>query len=294
MGWRPGPAFAALLGVLVTSAGCSLFLIDGLSTDEPAVIPSADSGALAEASPSGEGGPRGAGPDAPGGSAYAAVVMSDVPFAYYPLDDTSGDRVRDLSGRGRDGFLVDVSRAEHGVLGVSASTGTAIRLKSLEGIQVGDGFDFAGRVPVTIEAWVRPDPQPRRLGWRRIFSNLELQNGPVSGNYFYWNDDDANRVAFERWSGRESRQTVALDRGTPLPTDRFTHVVGVATGTETLLYIDGQQVATGLVLGDCAANGVPASFGINFFGTLDELAIYDRALPVERVKAHHAAGRGTF
>lgn len=296
MGRGSGPTVSALLALLLTSAGCSLFLIDGLSSDEPAGTGAADAAvaaAAADAGPAGEGGSSGATPDAAGDSTYAARVLADGPIAYYPLDDPSGERIRDLSGRGRDGFLVDASKAELGVPGVSASTGKAIRLKSFDGIHVGDGFDFAGRVPVTIEAWVRPDPQPTRLGWRHIFSNLELRNGPVSGNYFYWNDDDANRVAFERWSGRVSRQTVAVDRGTPLPEDRFTHVVGVVSGGETLLYIDGQQVATGLVLGDCAANDVPASFGINFFGTLDELAIYDRALPAARIRAHHAAGRGT-
>lgn len=283
----------AAAGVLA-SAGCSLFLVDGLTSDETpgGVVPaSTEAGVDAAAPPQGQDAAPAV--DAGGPSTYAREVLADTPVAYYPLDEASGDKVLDASGKGNDGYLLDATTAVRGIPGAGPGTRTALVLTSDRPIELGNKFGFPGRGPCTVEAWVRASSGPAR-GYRHIFSKMQLGSaGPVSGTFFYYQDETAGTVKFERWAGPGDAPQVAAVDPRVLSTDRFTHVVAVVTDVSVTIYLDGQLANQSPVRGDSKDNAVPASFGINFFGALDELAIYDHALSTARVKAHHDAGRGT-
>jgi hypothetical protein len=72
------------------------------------------------------------------------------------------------------------------------------------------------------------------------------------------------------------------------------HLVGVHDGTNSRLYINGNQVATqttGAVtqgLGDIYIGQLVASI-LPFDGSLDEVAIYPTALTPAQIAAHYAA-----
>lgn len=91
-------------------------------------------------------------------------------------------------------------------------------------------------------------------------------------------------------TGQGAKQN-AIVVGTRLPTNRFTHVVATCDGSNLRVYLDGDLAATGNIYADIADNGAPAIWGSGWRGDLDELAVYDRALTLERVRAHWEAAR---
>jgi hypothetical protein len=98
-----------------------------------------------------------------------------------------------------------------------------------------------------------------------------------------------------RWKSSAEQSASAPN----LTQDRFTHVVGTYDGSTLTLYLDGVQAgrhgasaaidaaSTDMTIG-ATRNG---TYG-HFVGSLDEVALYDKALPLDRVAAHYAAGAG--
>lgn len=266
----------------VAVAGCSLLLEDGYSSGARA-----DAAAPAEDAAPGpiDGSDASLSSDAPltiGG--YAAVVLADAPVAYYPLDETSGPTVHDQSGNHNDGVVEEPGTATFGVPGAGGATASALRLPTRFGIDVGQRFGFPGRVPCSFEAWVKP--RANVSGYRRIFEKATFGPAPIDGTYFYFNDD-VDRIALERWRGGNNRQSAAATH--TLANDRFTHVVGVVTMEQVFLYIDGERVADGVNFEGITDPNVPGRWMPDFFGDVDELAIYDKVLGSDRVRAHFEA-----
>jgi hypothetical protein len=71
----------------------------------------------------------------------------------------------------------------------------------------------------------------------------------------------------------------------------FEHVV-TCDGDTYRLYVDGVEQITDAAV-DSVDTAASLYLGHRFWGTLAEVAIYDRALPADRVVAHHKAGRAT-
>jgi len=149
----------------------------------------------------------------------------------------------------------------------------------------------------TIEAWIHPEWQPRRVApWQRLVLNwggpgryayhLAIHNGVVS---LYHGQADDSYVFAE--GGR-------VDGG------RWHHVAGVArrndadpAGSKLEVYLDGKLMASGvydgticttekegLGLGDAA--GIPSAAS-RFRGYLDDVTMWNRALSPEEIRAHY-------
>ncbi len=222
------------------------------------------------------------------GSVYAAAVLADLPLAYWRLGDapTSGT-CRDATGNGNDALVVGgVTLGVPGAL--VGDPDTAVRLDGSTGIlQVGDKFDFAGTVPLTIEMWANPEVID---GYYRHMEGKMLYNDagqPYDGIYFYVHAGTV--LGFERW-GNGSIDVAPTS--TAVTTGAWWHIVGTyAGGTETL-YVNGVAVSSGPTAVSVAANGVSMILGDQFQGSLDEVAIYGAALSAPRVLAHYqASGR---
>ncbi len=162
----------------------------------------------------------------------------------------------------------------------------------------GGPLDITG-TNITVEAWVKPDV----IDWDHIVDNynsyyidlLDSSTGcPNSPNGCF-------RFGFTTTDplGHET-----LDGDIPIPTDEFSHVVGVLNTTHALLYVNGvldnyygpetypsgtgnlvSNDNTYILLGEFS--GGP---GYNFDGIIDEVRIWNRALSPEEINASYNSG----
>jgi hypothetical protein len=267
-------------------AACSLLLEDGYSSGDRSIggdpADQNGGGSTSGGGPAGaEAGPEDSEPD------YRAMVLADGPVAYWPLDETSGTVVNDVSGHGNDGELDP--RGRWGAKGIPGSKGTSLSLDGQGGVTIGDKLDFPGRTPFTLEAWIRPTTPVTT--WRIVFDKLDRQGGnPFKGTYLWVNNDDPTPLTLERWSGGSIRQLAASRAA--VATDRFTHVVAVVDESRSSLFVDGVRVNSEVHTGDIPDTSRALSLGPNWVGELDELAIYDKALDEDRIAAHYRTGAG--
>lgn len=256
-------------------------------TGGSAADPSRDAGvdgATASDGGSGDGsGPRdGGGADA--GSAYANAVLADGPIAYFPLEDSTGVRARDVVG-GHDGVWegkVDLTVA--GAIGRGAFLdGETTRLVLPAG-----QFGFPGKAPYSIELWLRADTVDGVV--RRIFD----QGGSAGKGGYTLYFTNTFLLGSRTDSGGTDDGYAA---NTPPTTGSLRHYVLTYDGGAARLYRDGVsgEVASSLVSLPTVA-GSRLVFGDmaggQFFklrGMLDEIAIYDRALTAAQVLSHFEA-----
>jgi hypothetical protein len=229
--------------------------------------------------------------------AYAAVVLADKPILYLRLDDPTGDVATDAAGR------ATMARYQGGGLqrGVPGALGNddnkAIRLNGETGwVNLGDNFDFVGRVPFSIELWVKPRVIDEKF--RGLFTK-ETNEGGRQGYLLVLNQGVG--LTFDRARGGVVAQVATK----PISATAWSHVVVTFDGMNLRLYVNGQAAAgptpAGLELPDTSVAAVagarvggntPIGQAAHFDGDLDEVAVYDLALSADRVAAHHQAGRG--
>ncbi len=273
-----------------SGAACTLFTsLDGLS-DGPARAPN-EAGDERTPSPAdaGDAG-RDAALDAEAGpSRYAAAVMTDAPLLYYRLGETGGAPARDEVTGATTPY--PVSGGKLGAVGALAGdSNTAITLDGTFRLQLTQLVDFEGLAPFTVEVWASPTSSSNRVAF--------IVDNEFWGNRHGWMlSMDKERVGFERWQ-RDGGSTsigaaqVAVD-------GEWHHVVASFDGTTRRIYVDSVRRADGPGGVPLTAIGMPwsvgnqncACSGTGFIGGLDELAIYDKALTEERIRAHFLAGR---
>jgi hypothetical protein len=143
----------------------------------------------------------------------------------------------------------------------------------------------------SLEYWVRPhrtnelgEPWPARIG-------IVGQNDAVEYGFI-------NPTTIETWTTPSGAAQVNY----PFPDDEWHHVATIANGTSIQNYFDGVLAGTG---GTAAPNGYGASpynvhiggggitdaTGNWFRGQIDEVAVFNKAIPAERVAAHYQAGK---
>jgi hypothetical protein len=225
----------------------------------------------------------GTGPDT-GGSAYAAAVLADQPVVYLRLGDTPGQlQASDRSGHGNDAaYLGNVGRSIPGAL--AGDPDTAVRFDGSDSqlVRLTAAFDFDGAKPFSLELWIRPE-------------------GTIDGDF----NDLVGRSGFTGWALFMQSNTLKFQRSTsagttwegpwfttPLPSSRFSHVVGTFDGSSMHLFVDGLDVSSSNAQLVLAASTDPIQMGAHFPGSLDEVALYDHALSADRIKAHHQIGAG--
>ncbi|HEX3344096.1 MAG TPA: LamG domain-containing protein [Polyangiaceae bacterium] len=276
------PSRAALLAAVslaVGSApGCSLVSLEGLS------------GGVAPPDAATGGGDGEAG--APMG--YAAQVLADAPLAYWRFGESSGTSAADASGNGNDAtYEGGVALGATGALAGDADT--AATFDGVSGfVTVGNRFGFEGQKPFSIEAWVSVEPRTTYAG---LVSRNDAVGGPPSEGFLLFVAPSDGPFGFQRLDG--ASLSTATSVAGPTATG-FTHVVGAFDGLELVVYVDGEsqgaQTASFAIAGAVTdfVVGAEAGGAGNFLaGTLDEVAIYDHALPAARVSAHYLAGIGS-
>ena len=217
---------------------------------------------------------------------YPATILEDKPILYYRFEETSGSTVRDETSN----WPGTANAITFGAPGAFAGS-LAISLDGTKGaIHAGAVGDFVGTQSFSAECWVKPTSNDGEF--RHPFSkDIESAQGTdrQQWGFFVY----LGRIAFERYV---DNQGVQASTGS-LPLDTWYHAVGTYDGKQMVLYINGVQAK---VLPDArSAKPKPVPLYIaakaptegHLKGSLDEVAIYDKALTPERVKAHFDAAK---
>jgi hypothetical protein len=244
----------------------------------------AASGGAAGASGGAAGGTAGGTAGGPG-NGYADVVLADSPIGYYRFNEKTTPDCLDSSGQANHGtYFGNVTLERPGAL--AGEPDTAIHVQDGARAEMGDVFDFVGRQPFSIEVWLFPES----IAGNGILgkSSYTTSEG-YRGIFFAFGPGGDLRFI---WATSNTSNTVS---GPNLPLDRFSHVVGTFDGVTLRLYVDAQLVQTREPGGDLENNAEPFQIGRatnwgRFGGVIDELAIYDYALPHSRIDTHYRAG----
>lgn len=274
---------ACVFVALAAFAGCTLFSDFGGYSEEP--DGAADSSAAMDVTTSDDGASGfpdapsvDAGPDA---SPYKRAVLADGPIAYWPFDDAAGASfAREVVGA-RNAEAVGAI-----TFGVAGVDGTAVeRVVNGGNLDVGDHLDLAGQQAYSIEFWAF------MKGTAEFENVFHKRDGNRKGWIVYFRGG-AESVQIEHTYAAGQRTTFAK---MPLPKAKFHHVVFVfdpadPTEKRQRVYVDGMR--TDGFSDDGPADDVTTSLRLleSMVGILDEVAIYDRALTVERIAAHFALG----
>jgi PKD repeat protein len=215
--------------------------------------------------------------------AYSGTVTADAPVGYWRLGD---------SGTGVAAVVGPSGTAVGGVTSTAgALVGDADTARTFDGatgyLSVPSTTALNPTGDLTVEAWARPDV---------VHGGAVVQKGGASG-YSVWQ----YRLAMT--SGGQWRGTVfvgstayAVTAPGSAALGAWTHLVLTRTSGTLSLYVNGVLAATASSTG--TLNSTSSILGIGrsgasttswFDGSIDEVAVYGRALPASRVAAHYAA-----
>jgi hypothetical protein len=275
-----------LIAPSVVVSACSLTSLEGFSGGTPP-----------DGTPNrpGDGGPEIDAPAAdtsttpPPTTGYRATVLTDRPVAYWRFEETAGTTFKDEIGGLQaiaTGSCAPGSVSTAGLSGLGlAFDGASCRL------DLGRAFAFDGTAPFTIEVWIRHTGVNQ---YQHLFTHQTRDGAnPIQGYALLL--DPSGRAYIERVVDRAIFATAQVR----VPPSTFAHVVGVYDGGQLLLYINGALRETTDDARPLITTSARTIVGENstsmgwFAGTMDELAIYDRALPAETISAHHALGIST-
>ncbi|MBX3190868.1 MAG: LamG domain-containing protein [Labilithrix sp.] len=235
--------------------------------------------------------PDGSLPPVDGGDVYGAAVRADAPVLWLRFEEASGPAAIDSAG-GLDGAYSS-SGVSFGRAGAMAGS-RAVRFDGATGrLTLGTRHPFTGTASFSLELWVNTesvDDNVRRLLVRGVGDGagtgygIQSSSAATGGLLFY-----------RRTSGGE---TYAL--APPLVVGQWTHVVVTfAQSDRARIYTNGVEQGDGNPLGLLAdpsesvltVGDAPGGLFYKWLGALDEVAIYDKALTPQRIKAHFDAAK---
>jgi hypothetical protein len=203
------------------------------------------------------------------GSPQIAAASGSGPVAAYSFDEGEGETVEDLTGNGHTGTI-------HGAKWTTRGRyGDALEYYAPEEdyVSIPASEDLDGSEELTVEAWVRPtitDP---------YYGEIVMKEREGSPAYSWTLDRHETEAA--GFFMRTEEGMVAGGEGS-LPLHTWTHVAMTNDGAHNRLYVNGELVDTEPAIpfdghGEIRIGG-NSIFGQYFYGRIDELRIYDRAL----------------
>lgn len=218
---------------------------------------------------------------------YDQAVRMDSPIGYWRLGDRLGTTASNESGPVGDGaYLGAPVPVTPGA--VSGDGDGAVQL---------DGVDDHVRLPMadadlgpgglSLECWFRRDDVDS------VRPILEFSDGETMGVHV-WSFDQGDKV-FVNFMDRDGGTHAIMSPAGAVAPGQWYHVVATYDGAVARLFLNGEQV------GELAGEFEPATDGALFvgirptdtyifLGAIDEVAVYDHALPPARVRLHHALG----
>jgi hypothetical protein len=219
---------------------------------------------------------------------YSETVRQDDPVAYWRLGESSGEVADDEIGANDGAYLNGVTLGRPGAVLGDANTAAGFTTANQTKVDV-PWSDVLNPAAFTFECWARV------TGGSGAYRSPVTSRAdfPQRGYIFYATPTDV----WQFWIGSGDAGWTTVS-GPAVRPDTYTHLVGVYDGTNMLFYVDGVLAAqTTAALAPNDANplriggGATEGEGDFFFeGDVDEVAVYDTALPEERVLAHYVAG----
>ncbi|HEX8724310.1 MAG TPA: LamG domain-containing protein, partial [Gemmatimonadaceae bacterium] len=241
--------------------------------------------------------PDDSGTDAEGdvvsGPPYVLAVLADQPVAYWRFGESSGTRAADASGHGNDATYVGgVTLGAPGA--IFGDPDTAASFDGSSGfVDAANRFVFGGDQAFSLEAWVNAASVGGYLG---IVSRNDAAMGPPSEGYLLFVGPSDGPIGFQRIDG--SNLTTVSSTATPTA-GSYVHVVAVFDGVDMYVYVDGELQGTqtgnfnlGGAMSDFVVAAEAGGTGNFFSGAIDEVAVYDKPLTADRIKAHWVIGHG--
>src|SRR5438132_8230620 len=222
-------------------------------------------------------------------SAYQAAVLADAPLAYWRLDDAGGGTAEDSSGNANIGNYWGT--IQYSQPGVTNDGGTSVAFGS-DDARVARAPITRKLRDVTLEAWVyRTGPGKPLVVYNGDSGNNGYGLLISDGACFHDGDKLPTLVGGNSCDATGSTATV------PLNTWTYVALTRTSDGTWTL-YLNGQPNSTGAVeanpidqyLGETSAGASWLGMNNHLDGRVDEVAIYDHALPADRILAHYQVG----
>ena len=228
-----------------------------------------------------------------GGRGYSHRVMKNDPVGYWRLNETSGAVAYDATGNFNGTYVQTPTVGAPGLL--ATPSGHSVWLDGRDQRVRADSMTQWTSWPgYTLEAWVRIDQVTKE-------EHIIAFNDHAGGNGLaLLHDQPTGLFKFRDCEGSGCVQ--AFSTTVPQAGSRYYVVVTVNRQNQGTLFVDGETQATfhsnkrplinGLLTigGEYDSRGghaVPESF---FHGNIDDVAIYNHALPPRNVRAHYKAG----
>jgi Concanavalin A-like lectin/glucanases superfamily/Alpha-L-arabinofuranosidase B, catalytic len=235
-------------------------------------------------------------------SPYRSVVLADGPYAYWPLNESSGTVAADISGNGRDGTYQVGAQLGAGVM-LPGTDGAYVRLTGASNswVDVSAANQFCAGSAWSIECWAQiasynnlpvggfaSDKGCRFLGnvlyttsggWQPGMEwGIESANGINPGTYKYYDSPNSYSPFV-----------------TPPKAGVLQHVVLARAGNVFTIYLDGKVFVPGTsapasptIQTTLQIGSQGGQFG-GMNGTIGEVALYAFALTPQQIANHYAA-----
>jgi hypothetical protein len=216
--------------------------------------------------------------NANGTSSYSNVLpvlfrVAPPPIAYWRFDEGSGTTAADASGHSHTGTF------QGGVTWTAGRFNSAVHINGSDGVVVvNDASDLDPTSAISITAWVNADTWSG--GNRRI-----LQKGDTDNQYRLLEENGV--LKFDLSGVSNTPLTTAL------PSEGvWHHIAATYDGASMRIYIDGvltaQQAASGAIATTTnslyiGSKGIGGTIGNHFLGMLDDVRVYNVALPPEYI-----------
>lgn len=221
---------------------------------------------------------------------YRWRIVEARPVAYLRLGDLDRAAAVDASGRHRDGLYAgDTARAAQGAL--ASDDDGALRLDGVGGhARLPAIAALAAGTSVSLEVWIRPDSTGAA---RPVVAFAGADGAPGVSVWMMASGSLVADLVGVDGASHSIRSADGL-----VEAGAWRHVVLTLVGGAGRLYVDGVEVGQTAVAGPVRVAGEVVigretseaeTLAESFAGTIDEVALYDRALTAEEVAAHHGA-----
>ncbi len=217
---------------------------------------------------------------------YAQTVLTDDPISYWRLGD-SGASALDQRAINPGLYANGAVQGANGLL--DGDTNKAVALDGInDHVSVSDSASLDALTgPISLEAWIKPTALPNVGSFASIATKAESFSLQFNGPQL--------EFTIMQFGVRQRLQAPA---GAIVAGQTY-HVVGSFDGTTRRLYVNGVELVNAPLTGGATASASGLFMGSwdggqEFFaGTLDDVAIYNKALAAARVTAHYEDGAGT-
>jgi hypothetical protein len=202
-------------------------------------------------------------------------------LALYHFDEGTGDVLKDSSGNGYHGKIINAKLVNADGTPIAALPAN-YALKFDEKSQVGPlSVPLEVSQPYTIEAYLTRGELKKKLGYECFIKSEPIRLGSTIDSF-----------AFNVRAGKDTSGSPAHQLSFPAVNGIKKHVAGVYDGKEIILFVDGKRVKSKNIEDRPPSPGrTGLSFGPNFVGLLHQVHITQRALydqdfqPAERLTA---------